>query len=495
MQREPWLQLRQRLGDAQDRVGLLQLLCNASDYRPMPHQVRAHIAHGSHADTQQKLFLAGIGAGKTVWSMAEAVLLALANPGCIGAVTAPTYDQVVNVLLPEFTAITDALAAHGYPLVRKYVRSMAEAHLVCGGRILFRSFSKVDHLRGFSLAWAAMDESEVARNPEYIWDVLVGRLRSPKARMRQIHCTTTPQGLRGVPALFVEGRRRADSVEDPAERAEALRRFWACRTSTHLNVHLPKGYIESLTETYSKRQYEQEIEARILKPSTAVWPEFTKEDHTRPWAFDPSLPYSISCDWGHQYPYVLWVQQAPDGAWIVFDEYCEDQIPRDHLRHQIQSRCKKLGRDPEHAVGDRAVREEMSWLSGAFPKTWTHRMRTRQEQSIMHGVEAVRSLLDPLRGAPMLYLTPKLSASQQRRSLVNCLVNYRFKMRSDGGINPSEPLKDNVHDHGSDALRMFVVAVALGKERFYTLGKGNDRRPDWSKGDGVRVHGRRRGGR
>ncbi|MAK30144.1 terminase family protein [Acinetobacter sp.] len=484
-ERRRWDQLRQQLGVSQDRAALVRLLAATTNYTPLPHQARAHLAHVPDGTTQ-KLFLAGIGAGKTVWSMAECVMLAIANPGCLGAITAPTYDQVVNVLLPEWQALTDAMAANGYPLVRRFIKSMSEAHLVCGGRVLFRSFGKVDHLRGFSLAWAALDESEVSMNPVQVWDVLQGRLRDPRANMRQIHCTTTPQGLRGVPAMFVEARNRAAGIQDPNERSAALRRHWSCTATSHQNTHLPDGYIEALSSTYSKRQYDQEVLAKILKPSTAVWPEFNKEAHVRPWAYDPSLPYAISADWGHQYPHVLWLQQAPDESWIVFDEFCDDQIPRDHLRHAIRARCEALGKDPEHAVGDRAVKDEMAWLVHQFPRTWVHRMRTKQEQSVNRGIEVVRALLDPIEGSPRLYVSDRIGASQARRGLIRCLQNYRYRMRADGGIHVGQPFKDNVHDHGADCLRMFAVAVIEGDAGAFSAGRGERGRSARTKGHRVR---------
>lgn len=272
--------------------------------------------------------------------------------------------------------------------------------------------------------------------------------------------------------MFVAARSRAEGIKDPAKRSAALRKHWACKATSHDNIHLPAGYIETLTETYSKRQYDQEVLAKILKPSQAVWPEFQKETHVRPWVYDPSLPYAISADWGHQYPHVIWLQHAPDGAWIAFDEFCDDQVPRDHLRHAIVTKCEALGRHPEHAVGDRAVKDEMAWLLHQFPKTYVHRMRTKQEQSINRGIEVVRALLDPLEGPPKLYLSERLAASQERRALVRCLTNYRYRSRADGSINVGHAYKDNVHDHGADTVRMFAVAVIDGERGVFTTGRG-----------------------
>lgn len=464
MRRVPWDDLRAHLGTNRDRLGALRLMSAATGYEPMPHQLRAHLADGDGGITS-KLFLAGIGSGKTVFAMAEAVILSILNPGTVSAVTAPTYDQVSNVLLPIFMDFSDKMAKAGYPLVRRFIRSMLEAELVCGGKICWRSFGKVDNLRGYSISHLVADETEAHSAPGYVWDVLSGRLRSPRANILQATATTTPRGLRGVPAIFVAARRAAEAIEDPAERIRALRRWFTIRASSMENPHLPDGYLESLKATYSHRQWEQEVHGRILQSSAAVWSEFDPMRHARPWTFEPSLPYSVSIDFGATYPHALWIQQTMDGAWIVFDEMCDDNVPPLHLRRIVTEKAKALGREPEHLVGDRAVPTELAYFQQVFGGTYVHRMKSRREQSVSQGIEAVRSCLDPIVGPPTLYLSDKLTKSRERRALVRCMENYRYKMRSDGTVDEDHPWKDNVHDHGADALRMFAVAVITGRDR------------------------------
>lgn len=453
--RERWSDLRDRLGKDQDRLGLLRLLSAATGYVPLPHQLRFHLAGAPAGDISYKLALAGVGAGKTRASMAEAVLLALANPGCTGVVAAPTYDLAVSVLWPEWSAMTDALTKAGFPIVKRFLRSMMEVELIGGGKVLFRSFSKVDHIRGFTLAWAAIDESEISNRPKYVFDVIAGRLRDPRANMLQMHVTTTPQGLRGVPEIFVSRRHAAEALP-PDERARELRRYFCLRASSHENTHLPDGYLQGL-QAYSKRMYQQEVMGRVLQPSSAVWPEFDPIRHSIPHTYDPTLPYTLSVDWGRTC-HVIWVQRIHSGALVVFDEWTgiEGGTPRDHCRAEIVKRCKALGRDPEYAVGDRAVKSEMGWLINQFPSTFVRRMVTRFEQSVSVGVELVRALLDPIEGEPMLYVSRRLASSQDRRSIVRCLAGYRYKTRADGTINPDAFFKDGLLDHGADALRMMA---------------------------------------
>ncbi len=457
--RESWLKLRHQLGRNHDRVGALRLVSAAAGYVPLPHQFRFHVAGAGRGEVTKKLALAGVGAGKTKASMVEAVLLTILNPGCVGVICGPTYDLAVSVLLPEWEHVIDGMHKAGYPIVKRFIRSMMEAELVCGGKVLFRSHGKVESLRGFTLAWCALDESEVSQRPRYVFDVMAGRLRDPRANVLQMHVTTTPQGLRGVPEMFVQARHSARQLE-PVERDQELRRWYCMRASSHQNSHLPDGYLKGL-QGYSKRMYEQEVMGRVLQPSSAVWPEFDRATHCIPYAYDPALPYSISVDWGRTC-HAVWLQRTQGGAVVVFDEYTgiEGGTPRERLRAAIVEKCQRLGRDPEYAVGDRAVKTEMAWMLNQFPDTYVRRMNTKYEQSVSVGVEIVRAMLDPIQGQPTLYVSRRLAQSADPRGIVKCLAGYRYKMRSDGTLDPSNFIKDGRLDHGADALRMGIRVLA-----------------------------------
>ena len=456
----PWLDLRHKLGAEHDRLGALRLVCAATGYKPLAHQQRFHLAGAGPGQVSQKLALAGVGAGKTKASMVEAVLLSIMNPGSVGAICGPTYDLAVSVLWPEWQYIVDGLHRAGYPLVKRFVRSMMEAELVCGGKVLFRSHGKVESLRGFTLAWAALDESEVSNKPRYVYDVMSGRLRDPRANVLQMHVTTTPRGMRGVPELFYTQRSQAAEMSEP-ERSQHLRRWYSMRASSQANTHLPDGYVKSL-KSYSKRLWQQEVEGLILQPSSAVWGEFTEAAHVIPYLYDPALPYTVSIDWGRTC-HALWMQQTHHGAIVIFDEYTgvEGGTPRDRLRYEIVERCRKLGKDPEYAVGDRAVKSEMAWLIHQFPSSLVRRMVTKYEQSVSAGVETVRALLDPIEGEPLLYVAQGLATSREPRGIVRCLQGYRYKTRADGTIDPLGFLKDG-YDHGADALRMACRVLVDG---------------------------------
>ena len=488
--REGWLELRQRLGDNHDRLGALRLISAATGYVPLPHQLRAHLAGAGPGATSFKLFCAGVGSGKTIWSVYELLIYCVMNPGSSGLALGPTYDLCVSTLLPEFEIAVERMHKAGYPIVRRYVRSRLEAELVCGGSIAWRSFSKIEHLRGRTCGYATIDESEVSFDPAYIWNVLQGRLRDPRARMRGLWATTTPKGLRGLPALFVERRHAARGLPQ-SEQQNELRRWYTIKASSMSNTHLPGDYIANMERSYSKRMYQSEVMGDVLKPQAAVY-QFSRDDHVRPYRHNPETPYAISCDWGHANPHIIFLAEQPDGALIVFDEMCPDGGTSSvKFRQLIVQRCAQYGRPPDWAVGDRAVRSEMSWLLQQFPAAQVSRMRSKEEQSILSGIAVVNSLLDPVDGPPMLYLSTGIAARQDRRALIKAMLNYRYKQRSDGTIDTMRCQKDGISDHASDCLRMACVVLAERTRSTYTLDRFHGRRGTSRSGPDRRLISRR----
>lgn len=452
------------MGLRRDRATALAILERVG-YDPFPWQRRFHAATAPAGVRSQKLAICGLGAGKTHLFVEEAAVLAMLNPGCWGVISAPTYDQLTNVILPRWQAVCEAMSAGGYPLSKKYHKTSSIDELWCGGRVFFRSMSKIDNLRSFEFAWAGMDEIEIMLHSADIWNTVAGRVRQ-NANVSEVFGTSTPRGLRGVVELFAQNR---DIYRDTA--TERLREWFWIRATSFDNPELPDGYLDSLRHTYSTRRWNEEVLAQILRPESGVWSaDVDPARHVAAgWKFTPGQPYDLACDWGDQYPHVLWIARGADGTCTVFDEFCDDGMPPGKLHDMVTSRCRALGSAPEHAVGDRAVPTEMAWLQQAFPRTQVHRMRTREQQSVSAGIELVRDRLDPMGRAPLLYVAERLVPSRARRGIWNCLRNYRYRTSAAGGVT-TDPQKDGIHDHGADALRMHQVALFGGaNSAFYTF--------------------------
>ena len=457
--RMSWLQIRQLMSQRRDRAAALTVL-KLAGYEPLPWQGRFHLADAGPGTLTNKLAICGLGAGKTHAFVQEAGILAIINPGGWGVLSAPTYDQLTNVTLPRFLALCEALAAAGFPILRRYHKTSAIAELWCGGRVFLRSMNKVDNLRSFEFVWGGLDECEIVLNASDVFDVVSSRVRALGATPEMFGCST-PRGLRGVVEIFHRNREALKAKD-----ATRLREWYCIRATSMDNPRLPPGYLDGRRATFSVRRWREEIEAEILKPESGVWAsDIDAQRHVVPgFRFAPGVPYDLAYDAGDQYPHVLWIQRFPDGRCVVFDEFCEDGLPPGRLHDLIVARCSHLKQDPEHAVGDRAVPSELAWLQHQFPRTQVHRMRDRASQLVSTGIELVRDRLDPIARPPgsglppLLQFAGRLVPSPSRRGIWNCVRNYRYRVASDGTIT-IDPLKDNVHDHGADALRMHQVAL------------------------------------
>lgn len=452
-----WVALRREMGQRKDRIGALQIIAAATGYTPHQKQIDLHIGGNGQAGRIHKFFCAGIGTGKSYAGSVEDQICIFLLPATRGLVIAPTYDQVLHVLLPTFLAFCELMERAGYPILRRFYWGQMRALLTCGGEVFFRSANKVDNLLGFQYSWVHFDESETVVDPERVWDVLSGRVRQ-KAPFRQMLATSTPRGLRGIIAKFHTARESA-----PDDQRAARRREWIfVRATSHDNPHLPADYLPSLRATLSKRAWEQEVEAKILRPMTAVFPEFSRQRHALRGISRESfvrelitrgLTYDLAYDAGDQFPHVLWIARFADDVSVIFDEICDDGLTLDRLHKTIHERCARLKRPPELIVCDRARVDEIRWAVQAFPASHVERMRSRDEQLVLPGIELVRNRLDPVQGDPKILVCDYLWDKPPRRGIVNCLANLRYPQRPDGTLL-NHPLKDNIHDHGVDALRM-----------------------------------------
>jgi len=473
-----WRELRHHLGAQEDRGELIRFLCAATGYEPLPHQLRAHLAYApGEGAISHKLILGGIGSGKSYWGACETIALAIANVGCDLAVLAPTYDQIMHVIVPTLRELFDSMARRGYPLARKWSASKSCFELVGGGRLYARSYSRCDSIRGFTLCAVHLDETSMARRPAYVFDTLVGRLRDRRANKLQIHVTTTPRGLQGVVAKFVQHRHNA--LELSPERASFERRaWWVGRAPTMANTHLPAGYIESLKAGYSRRQWEQEVEAKVfMRPEGPVYPEFSRDRHLRPHRYDPAIgDYDLAIDWGYRHPAVLFIQRIPGTQdAVVFDEFVRDGVTRDHLRAYIRHACGQLGRDPANIAADRASKDQNQWCVATFPGSRLHVMRSRASQAILHGVERVRTMLDPVERAPLLYVATHLADADEPRGIVRSFESYRYKKRADGMVS-SEPHHEALASHAMDAIRYWVVGCGSEERQAFDFERNHGAR-------------------
>lgn len=399
------------------------------------------------------MFLAGIGSGKTVALAREACALAFQNPGCLGLVCAPTVPMLKLSTERELLAmLRRAEAASGLKLIRKHYRSNTDRRvvLVNGSEILLKGLNNgVDNLRGPSLAWWWWDEAAITPgDQEEVFDVLSGRLRGMDARRFCGLVSTTPKGMHGIVKIFWD-RRPEGALADSS--------FYMQRTPSYKNPYLPENYCESKKSKYSKRFYAQEIEADILQQEGAVyWGEIDPVRHIVPFELprkDGQVVGEVYCavDWGYSHPHVLWIHHdRKSGVDTVFDEYVVEDLPNEWLVDRIARYAESRVFEISGFYPDPNPTRAVNLLRARFPSVPVYVDRTGDMCTILDGVETVRARLLTADGRVRLRFSDKLTRSVSDRRILECLRNYRYKERDGDQIK-----KDDVNDHGADALRYF----------------------------------------
>ena len=133
-----------------------------------------------------RLFVGGRFAGKT-FSGAQAAIEEAGKRRCWGMCVAPTYKSLRDYVIRSFLEQAGGIVAN-------YNKSLYEADLINGSKVLFRSADDPNSLRGPDLSWVWLDE---ARDMEVkVWKVCLPCLREG-GRTGRLWITTTPDGKSG----------------------------------------------------------------------------------------------------------------------------------------------------------------------------------------------------------------------------------------------------------------------------------------------------------
>ncbi len=189
-----------------------------------------------------RLFVGGIGSGKTRAGVVEV----LRQPaGSTGMILAPTYDMLREATLHTFLEFTQ----RGH-ILQSYNKSDRVATLTDGKRVIFRTADDPEKLRGPNLGWFYLDEAALME--QSAWLIMIGRLRLGPGRA---WATTTPRGFNWVYDLF--------HTDDE--------NYAIIHSSTRENVYLPAGFIRSLETSYTSEFARQEIEGEFINPAGTLF--------------------------------------------------------------------------------------------------------------------------------------------------------------------------------------------------------------------------------
>lgn len=227
-------------------------------------------------------YVAGFGAGKTHALCAKALLLAIDNPGTVGAVFEPTHIMIRDVWVRSFD---DFLETHGIEYDFR-VSPQPEYRLhVPGGTVtlICRATETWNRIRGQNLSFALIDEIDTspADTAQKASEMVLARLRGGKNP--QLAVASTPEGFRWMHKTFVESENQSDRH--------------LVRARTLDNPHLPPGFVDSLYANYPPQLLAAYLEGQFTNlNSTTVYPYFDRDLHWTDTVIQPDDRIYIGVD-------------------------------------------------------------------------------------------------------------------------------------------------------------------------------------------------------
>ena len=415
------------------------------DYQPLPSQMEFHAA-----PEKIRLFSGGVGSGKTTAGAIEALKLAVQNPGCEGMIISPTWSMLSRVSLKKFLEICPK------SLIKSHAKMDRRLELVNGSSILYGSSDRPYTLEGVSIAWFWADEVRFFAREAY--DVLLARLRAPKARRLGGILTSTP----AMTWLFDEFH---NQIPDRG----------LITASTRENRHLPASYITDLEASYSDSLFASYVDGQFVQVGGAVFPQFNLKTHVQDLPVVAGLPVHMGIDFGYRKPAVIFFQhfpacaehQAEDCIHVVDEMHIDNistvQLSKKILHHyHMKSWIKGLAYvDPAGKAKSVTVGwSDVDILTGdGFNVEYT---TDPMDRNIPHGIELIRSKLKNVRGQTSLFFDSALES--QTRGIIRALKMSEYpKIKRNGEVSDT-PTKDGKIDHARDALRYALINVLIRQE-------------------------------
>lgn len=437
--------------------------------RKYEHQER--FVFGGHAPDGCAFYQGWIGgraSGKTVGLAQKALVLALLNPGYIGAICGRTAGEVAKKILPHlFRAIAQVKAKTGIALLkpRGYDKHDQAIHFANGSIVYILSYGRMDQLeliRGHDLAWALFDEIERCPNmpSELVFETVVPAIRAPGAPHKVFGWASSPDGLRGMPAKHLAAWERRDPE------------FYTVATTIYDNPYIERSVIGKMRAGLSYRQWLQEGLGSCLLPLNVIYGEYREQKHVKPYVWNAHDKTLVLVDWPGQVGYAAAVKVDSLGRWVVAAEKKSVDVSGPRWRKEVEEFVayvvqRNQGGAVYGMVCDRSPQDEAEWLVNRFSKMCAGGvgyLDKADDVDVKKGHNLVSFMLEPNAGddPPRLFVADDLTASIDPigMGMRGGFQRYGFeRVRGEDGvwINTDRPNKTNGADHMMDVIRYGVV--------------------------------------
>ena len=193
----------------------------------------------------------GYGGGKTLISGKRAISMARTNAPVPYMYVSPSYKIAKRTIIPTIKELLD-----GRKIPYRYNKSDFEFKIKSGKRtgiIWVGSGDVPDSLKGPNICGSNIDEPFI--QDKSVFDQILARVRDPRARIREITLTGTPEDLNwGFDICEGDDKHKYD-IE-------------LIQASSHCNLALPKEYLETLDNAYDDIMKDAYVDGKFVNMST-----------------------------------------------------------------------------------------------------------------------------------------------------------------------------------------------------------------------------------
>ncbi len=205
-------------------------------------------------------------------------MLSMEFPGNVGLLSRETFDELQEVIIDPM------LADIPEELILDYEKQHHKLIFTNHSKIFFRPSDEARKRKGLNLGWFGIDELDALDLDMYLQ--LVGQCRLPGVRWEHMATTNPTTREHWLYERWV---------------VEQLQGYEVFTFPSRENIHLPKGFIETLTigmpDSWIARYLEGEW--GIISTGDRVHPYFSEKIHKYPnLAFNPAIPLIRLWDFG-----------------------------------------------------------------------------------------------------------------------------------------------------------------------------------------------------
>lgn len=366
------------------------------------------------SDAKLRAFMSGVGAGKTACGWMCVLEYAFQNPGSLGAIVAPTYPLIRDVIIKERPNwIPDAM-------VKSYNKTDKELKFRNGSSVIFRSAkdeAQIDLIRGLTIAYAWIDEVTLLQ--KLALEVLMARLRQPGFK----------------PKLWMTGTPRKGWVHDLLKKDPSEEWFVLDEIPSQSNTFLDPGYVKSLKDLYTGQFYDQEVMGQWVDFEGLIWNIVVSEQEPH-----RSTRTIYGIDMGFTHPSAIMVIQQEQDRYYVVDEFYASDTNDDDFIKAFAKLVQIYG--PGDSFVDPSVPRIIKLMKD-------HGYRARgADNSVMDGLRTVRALFD----------TGKLKVHPRCVNFIHESEGYVWAKK-----NKEAPI--DIHNDACDGLRYGIMGATSKRVR------------------------------